>query len=551
LFFAFPAKARFFAAHKQCKIFRQAITRMTSIQKLSNLRFINFKSDKRFYLTVFFLFSSLGLIGILNHAMWRDELNPWLVARDSHSLIELFHNIKYEGHPSLWYICLYVLNHFTHNPVAMQITHLILAAGFVYLFLRFSPFTRLQKILFSFGYLPFYEYLVISRNYAIGLLIIFAFCALYNTRHKSYIILSLLLFLLANSNAYCLFISVALGLALILEYRLRDKLAIAILASRINIICSLSIFVLGILISLAQLIPPDDSTLQGGLSGWTLHFDIKHLAKAIIRIWNSYIVILIPGKSILEITIFAFLALGLLVFTSTILIRKPVAFFLYIFGTLEIISFTYVKFLGSARHYGHLYILLIVSLWIASYYPSSNLLLKPITSRARSLQNVSRHWLKFVETYKTAFILVILSAQLAAGVVAFSRDLVVPYSASRAAARYIQSQKLEQMFIVGSRDATVSPLCGFLNRQIYYPERQGLGSFVLFNGKRKDVDAVEVLEQISQLIKQNSTPILLILNYELDTARADLSVTPLSKFTKSLIFNEKYYLYRVTRKTGN
>jgi hypothetical protein len=516
-FFAFPAKAIFFVTHKQCKILRQAITRMTFIQKLTNVNFINLKSDKRFYLAIFFLFSGLGLVGILNHAMWRDELNPWLVARDSHSLIELFYNIKYEGHPGLWYICLYVLNHFTQNPVAMQVTHLILAAGFVYVFLQFSPFTRLQKFLFSFGYLPFYEYLVISRNYAIGVLILFAFCALYNTRHKSYLILSLLLFLLANSNAYCLFISVALGLALIVEYSLQKKLAIAILASRTNIICSLIVFVVGILISLAQLIPPNDSTLQGGLSGWTLHFDIQHLAKAIIRIWNSYIVILIPGKSILEIVIFALLALGLFVFASTVLIRQPVAFFLYIFGTLEIISFTYVKFLGSARHYGHLYILLIVSLWIASYYPKSNLLLKPIAMKPRSFQQFSRDWLKFVEKYKTAFILVILSTQFAA----------VPYSASRAAANYIQSQKLEQMFMVGSRDATVSPLCGFLNRKIYYPEHQGLGSFVLFNGRRKDVDAVEVLKQVSQLIKQNSTPILLILNYELDTARADLSITPL------------------------
>jgi hypothetical protein len=50
--------------------------------------------------------------------------------------------------------------------------------------------------------------------------------------------------------------------------------------------------------------------------------------------------------------------------------------------------------------------------------------------------------------------MVILSAQLTAGIVAFSRDLVVPYSAARATARYIQSQHLENKFMVGSRDAT-------------------------------------------------------------------------------------------------
>ncbi len=520
---------------------------MTSIQRNVHKLFNSLsKNNARFTNLLVLLFFTLGLIGILNHSMWRDELNPWLLARDSNSLVELFQNIKYEGHPGLWYICLYVLNQFTHNPVVMQITHLILATGFIYIFLRFSPFSRLQKLLFSFGYLPFYEYLVISRNYAIGILLIFAFCALYDTRKKSYLVLSLLLFLLANTNAYCLFISVALGLALIFEYSLREKLSESLTASRTDLICSLTVFILGIVSSLAQLIPPADSSLQGGLSGWTLHFDLRHLAKALVRIWNSYIVILIPGDSNIEVVFFTVLALGLFVFTSTLLLRKPVAFFLYVFGTLEIISFTYVKFLGSARHYGHLYILLIVSLWIASYYSPSNLFFQTLPTWQR-FQKLSMPWLKFVEKYKTTFIIVILSTQLAAGIVAFSRDLFIPYSASRAVSRYIQSQQLDKIFIVGSRDATISPLCGYLNRKIYYPERQGLGSFVVFNSQRKEVDAVAVLEQVSQLInQQNHINILLILNDELKTSRADLRVSPLSKFTKTFIFNEKYYLYEVT-----
>ena len=119
------------------------------------------------------IFFILGSIGILNHAMWRDEINVWLIARDSASIMELFSNIKYEGHPGLWYICLYLLNQITHNPVIMQIFHLLLATGVIYIFVKLSPFTRLQKVLFCFGYLPFYEYLLISRNYAIGVLLTF------------------------------------------------------------------------------------------------------------------------------------------------------------------------------------------------------------------------------------------------------------------------------------------------------------------------------------------------------------------------------------------
>jgi hypothetical protein len=107
------------------------------------------------------------------------------------------------------------------------------------------------------------------------------------------------------------------------------------------------------------------------------------------------------------------------------------------------------------------------------------------------------------------------------------------------------------MFIVGSEDYAVLPLSGYLNKKFYYPERKALGSFVLFNSQRQTVDVGAVLEQVSQLIQQNKRNILLVLNYELNTSRADLNVSPLAKFTKGLIFNEKYYLYLVNpvRKT--
>ncbi len=164
-----------------------------------------------------------GLIGILNHAMWRDELNGWLIARDSHTIYELFSNVKYEGHPLLWYLCLDLLNQFTHNPIAMQILHLFIATGSAYLFLKFSPFTKFQKVLFLFGYLPFYEYLLVSRNYAIGLLTIFLFCFCFESRKKSYLRLSLILALMVNTNAYCLLIAIALTIVLTLEYFLEGE----------------------------------------------------------------------------------------------------------------------------------------------------------------------------------------------------------------------------------------------------------------------------------------------------------------------------------------
>ncbi len=512
--------------------------------------FINLTSNHNLFtilLTLIFCF--LGLVGILNHAMWRDELNVWLIARDSSSLVELFGNIKYEGHPALWYLCLYLLNQFTSNPIAMQIFHLLIATGAVFVFIRYSPFSQLQKVLFCFGYLPFYEYLVISRNYAIGLLLVFTFCAVYPTRIKNYLWLAVILFFLANSNAYCLFIAIALGITLIIEYSFRQKLSPKLSAKSANIIISLIIFSLGIVSSLVQLIPPEDSTLQGGLNQWRLQLDLKHLAKAITRIWNGYIIILVPSDRPLDLLLFALLSLFFVAFVVTLLIRKPLALGLYLFGTVELLTFTYVKFLGVPRHYGHFYIIFLISLWIGSYYPNSDFLIQLITKLPSQLKKYTMTWMKFVKKHKTTFIVVILSAQLLGGIVSFSRDLLIPYSASREAASFIKSQGLDQMFIIGSRDANISPLCGYLNRKIYYPERQGMGSFVLFNSQRKDVDSVTVLKQVSQIIRQKQTNILLILNYELKTTKPNFNVLLLAKFTKSFIGNEKYYLYQISPAT--
>ncbi|MDY7014184.1 MAG: hypothetical protein SVX43_11415, partial [Cyanobacteriota bacterium] len=140
------------------------------------------KNRNIFTFFVLAIFLSLGAIGIFNHAMWRDELTIWLIARDSASISEFFQIIRYEPHPPLWYLCVAVLYRLSDNPVIMQVFHLLLGTGVAYLFLRYSPFRPLHKVLFVFGYLPFYEYLIISRNYSLGVLFAFAFCAGFNWR---------------------------------------------------------------------------------------------------------------------------------------------------------------------------------------------------------------------------------------------------------------------------------------------------------------------------------------------------------------------------------
>jgi hypothetical protein len=498
--------------------------------------------------TLFFFL--IGLPAILNHAMWRDELNVWLIVRDSQSLSELFHNINYEGHPFVWYICLSILVKITTNPVIMQIFHLCLATVSVYLFTRYSPFNYLQKFLYCLGYIPFYEYLLISRNYAIGLLFCLLFCTIYSSRKQSYFKIAIILFFLANSNAYCLLLAIAFSITLALEYIFQKPLHQTLLAKKTDVIFSGIIAFVGIIISLLQMIPPQDSTLAGGLSGVTLNFDFHHLAKTLTRIWNSYIIILVPGESQkLSLILFAIISLVFIGFFAIFFLKKPIIFFLYTFGTIEILGFTYVKFVGAPRHYGHLYTLLIVCLWLASYYSTSSLLLKIFP---RNLLTYILQSIKFTKPYHTTIIMLILYAQMIGGLVAFSRDMIVPFSASREIASYLKTEyknKLNDLFIVGSRDYTMSPISGYINRKIYYPEIKNLGSFVLFTTQRQEVEHTEILNQLKEIIKTNSKNILLILNKPLEINYPDLKIVRINEFKKSFNYDEQYYLYSVSQQS--
>ncbi|MGC8917693.1 MAG: hypothetical protein ACP5NF_12030, partial [Thermoanaerobaculum sp.] len=71
------------------------------------------------------------LLGLLmaRHEPWRDEIQAWLLARDSPHLLDLWRHTRYEGHPLLWHVLLWGLAKLTPNPAAMQVLHWVLATA--------------------------------------------------------------------------------------------------------------------------------------------------------------------------------------------------------------------------------------------------------------------------------------------------------------------------------------------------------------------------------------------------------------------------------------
>lgn len=492
-------------------------------------------SPQRLQTLVLAIFGILGLWGILHHAMWRDEMNVWLIVRDSVSWLDFWQNVRYEGHPLLWYLTLAFWNFWTDNPLMMQLWHWALGMGVVMLFWRFAPFQWLHKLLFTFGYFPFYEYLLISRNYAIAILCLFGFCAAFPTRRRRYFGLSFLLALLVNTNAYALLIGFALGVMLVVEYGCDRDLRQA--HTLVDIIVSLLIALAGMTIALYVIFPPSDSYLQGGTQGWFSTFDGFQLARSLSRLWSAYVVILIPADSRnFDGVLFGAIALLILAAVSLSLWRKPFPLLFYWLASGEILCFTYVKFLGSLRHYGHLYFILMATLWLAADYTAQNRSFPwPILARGEQ-------WLK---RWQTHCLTLLLSLQLIGGVIAYSRDYFYPFSASKATAEYLASSGRDRAFLIGSEDHVMAPLCGYLNRKIYYPERQQMGSFTLFNRERQVVDHNTVLAQTQQILETQEEEVVLILNRPLESNNAQLKVDAIASFEDGLIYNEKYHLYTV------
>jgi hypothetical protein len=463
--------------------------------------------------------------------MWQDEWQAWLIARESPSLPDLFRNLRYEGHPGLWHLGLFLTSRITPSPLGMQLLHLLVATGSVYVFLRYSPFTRLEKLLFIFGYFAFYEYAVISRNYALGVLGLFSFCAIFCLPPpRNYLVLAAVLFLLCQTSVYGLMMAMVLG-AILLWTALQDPAA-----GKWKATAAVALVLFGMGLSLIQLAPPPDSGFAGG---WKLDLDFPRLLGTLGAVWKSYFPLPAPvyhfwgtnlisdprGQAFLSVLLLAF---GLLLFS-----RQPAPLFLYAVGTLGILTFTYVKYAGSLRHHGHLFLLFIASLWLSSYYPEK-----------KSSWAFIRVWSDHCRANRRRVLLLLLAAQLLAGMTAATLDLAFPFSASKEAANFIKQRGWEGGLILGHADDAASSVAGYLGRRIYYPASHRWGSFIIWNQKReKDLEPGKLLTEARELSRVHQQDALLLLNYA--WPGGDWPLIPVQQFTHSLVPEENYYLYLV------
>lgn len=144
-------------------------------------------------------FAAVTLIGVLNHELWFDEAQAWVIARDA-TCDNFAEIMKHEGHPALWYL---ILMPFAKLGAPCETLSLIswlfsvLSAG---LFLWKAPFGLCFKsmLVFSSGYLFFDS--VNARVYCIIPVLLYLIAIVYPKREKYAPLYGLLVGLLANTH---------------------------------------------------------------------------------------------------------------------------------------------------------------------------------------------------------------------------------------------------------------------------------------------------------------------------------------------------------------
>ncbi len=473
---------------------------------------------------VLLAFLLLGLIGILQHEMWRDELEIWLIARDSASLGELFSNMSSQGHPALWYLLAFALTRFTHDPLALQILHLLIASATAAVFLRWAPFPFGQRALFCFGYFPFYEYTVISRSYGLEYLLVFLFCALFSRRERVPGWLALILFLLAHTNLFGAILAFSFTLLWAVESRPPTP----------RVLGSLALALLGIATALGHIL------LQARRIGPAHRYDsvrdFAWLADCVATVfygwvplpdfrgaafWNTSILFLLPEP----LRPWAGLSLGtaLLLLSALALRRKPSLLLAYVVGSAAMLGVVLFVWYGQLRQHGQFFLLFVACSWLAA---------SRIPRQAA--------WTG------------LLVIHVLAGAYAWSRDLLLPFSNAAAAAAFVERETPAGAVLVGSVDYAVEPITAYIDRPIYYPETKRFGTFMTWGEGRTLVPPIAALDAAADFAREGREVVMILSNKPADYAPGQ--VVPLGDgvrmeflkaFLGAIVHEENYFLFRL------
>lgn len=495
---------------------------------------------------IFVLLAVFNSVRLFRHPMWSDEMQDFLLAAGSSSPFDLFLKLKYEGHAGLWHLLLWVLTRFTSDPVWMQALHLLIALGIWVLIWRMAPFGKLEKLLLLLSYFLFFEYFVVSRTYAIGVLLGFAIIVLRLQRPDLRVWPGLLLGLLANTSIFGAIW--ALGMAPFMALRNRGDWR-----SRLP---GTLLFAALFGFSLWTMLPSADNQFAHyapSLKSASLEQPLRFAVGAFVPLfWPfTFIMLKLAGGWAAEIAnapiahhpfatvvqaienaghlpVLLVLALPVLACWSIVRDRALALEFATIYaGVLVFAQLSQYPF--TPRHFGFVFVALVGAVWMAR-------------------RKATPGWPALVVWFS------LLSLNAVGGLASLA-DSHWPFSQSRNVATWLERSELGDALIMAQPDYAASAIVGYWGRPLYYLNCECDGTYVEWKRSRRahGLSEPDIVARVARAMsRRGKREAYLIVNAKAPLERQgydpDLRFERIAEFRPSIIATENYVIYRVTRR---
>jgi hypothetical protein len=466
-----------------------------------------------------------------NHELWGDEIHSWNIVKGSHSIQELFHNIRYEGHPPFWYCYLFCFTQYSHSLFYLKAAQFIFVAGAAIVLLFFSPFSRLQKILLLSGYYFIFEYAVLARNYIPAIFFAFCIAAIYNRdiRYKT-LIYYVLIFALSNVHLLGLLLAVSIHAGFCFE-KIPEKRSVALH------------IIIGLLVLLPAayfILPPSDSQLNFEFwkSQWTisrLYLFVTVIVKSLFPLqewfnehwWNTSFILDNDSVLFRIIAVAIFIGLLSIIYCGT---RKSTSAFVIVGVNLLLTFFLSLVFpLNTARYVGFVFVGFVVAAWF-SYKDSGHAF------------------------NRNAFIFLAI-LRIPPGIIALAKDSKEQFSSAGSVVK--MNKEIPAGALVATDYWSLNNLSAYLDTSFYCIELKRSVSFLTWNSEMRAVIHFNYADALDTLLSGNQNksfyfysmqPVSRLLEEDKSMGRIRLMLIGESGF--SVEKSGRVYLYLVERQMG-
>jgi hypothetical protein len=426
------------------------------------------------------------------HEYWRDEVRAWSLARAARSPVDLFHLIRYEGHPALWYLLLYLGHAIADSPLVLPITSLGIAGAAMTLFMLRSPFPLWLRALFLFSGLPLYEYSVLARNYGISMLLMFLVASLYRYRTQHPLALATTLALLANTNIHSTILALLLMVVWLWdEWRPRGSAPDRMPAGPLFL--AAAIVGLGILLSIVLVSPPRDTVLT--------HFYSKS-PESLASAFGAALFYPRTGfRSLFPSSLPWAVGQAMLYLAILGLLRRPILALAALGGLVALGVLFRVGSPGAYRHAGLFMCFLLCLYWIAA-------------AESSEAGPKRRSGLRLVEFLGYGCLTALILASV-------YRSRIVPIdithqmSSSKALGAFLNSQpSFRDAILVPEPDYYIESLPYYAHNLIYFARERRFGNTVTWSSRAAArLSLGQLVSQAQQLKARYQRPVLVVLGH--------------------------------------